>query len=55
MVYTPEFLRYTAEELTRDLASHGVVAIHPLKDRREGALVDSPGLLLTFGSTQAIL
>ena len=51
-VYAPEFLRYAAEDLTRELAPHGVTAVHRLKDRREGVLVDSPRLLLTFGSTQ---
>ena len=51
-VYAPEFLHYAAEDLTRELAPHGATAVHRLKDRREDVLVDSPRLLLTFGSTQ---
>ena len=44
--YVTEFLRYTHE-----LVPHGVVAVHYLKDRKMGVLVESPQLLLTFEST----
>ncbi|XP_071054942.1 uncharacterized protein [Onthophagus taurus] len=50
IVYCPDLLNCSVEEIQMELRSQGVIEVRRIKSKREGVLSDTPNHILTFNS-----
>ncbi|CAH1110610.1 unnamed protein product [Psylliodes chrysocephalus] len=50
IIYCPDLLNCTVEEIQEELANQGVISVSRIKTKRDGELKDTPNHILTFNS-----